>query len=258
MDAGKSLKRRNFNGSEDAVAEVVDFITLFGILLISFSVMGLVGYPVLQSAQESRYIENTKLTFIVMAENLNKIALGHTPSQSMELKMYGGRFGVTGESSITINATRFNSTMPGNEEITLYNQQMRSVENTVGDTVVAYEGTGVWIKSPNGFVLNAYKPIISNQSNMLVIPVVNIVGVSSSGGSGINRIRAQGSSNIDFYGNVSNITLAINSSYIEGWKKYYKDELSFNDCATTECTVRLNRSNLDVYILKAQIEVVIR
>ncbi len=258
MDAGNSPKRRNFIESEDAVAEVVDYITLFGILLISFSALGLVGYPVLQSAQESRYIENTKLTFIVLAENFNKIALGQTPSQSMELKMYGGRFGVTGESSITINATRFNTTIPGNEEITIYNQQMRSVENTVGDTVVAYEGTGVWIKYPNGFVQNAYKPIISNQSNMLVIPVINIVGVSSSGGSGINRVRAEGFSNIDFYGNVSNITLTINSTYIDGWKDYYKNELSFNECDPVECTVRLDRSNLDVYILKSQIDVVIR
>ena len=254
----KKSKNGHFLKSEEAVAEVVDYITIFGILLLSFSIIGLGGYPILRSAQETRYIENTKLSFIVLSESFNKIALGHTLSQSLELKMYGGRLGVTGESSIMINATWYNSTKPGNEEITLYNQQMRSVENTIGDTSVAYEGTGVWIKYPNGYVSNAHKPLISNQSNMFVIPVINIAGVSSSGGSGINRIRAQGNSIVSFYGNVSNLTVTINSSYIDGWKKYYKDEFSFSDCDPGECTVRLNKSNFDIYILRAQMDVVIK
>jgi hypothetical protein len=256
-----NFKNGHFLKSEEAVAEVLDYITIIGILLLSFSVIGLGGYPILKSAQETRYIENTKLTFIILAESFNKIALGHTLSQSLELKMYGGRLGVTGkssDSSIKINATWYNSTKHGNEEITLYDQQMRTVENTIGDTAVAYEGTGVWIKYPNGYVLNAHKPLFSNQGNMFVIPVMNIGGVSSAGGSGINRIRAEGNSDVDFYGNVSNLTVTINSSYIDGWKNYYKDELSFSDCDPGKCTVRLNRSNLDVYILRAKMDVVIR
>jgi len=50
--------------------------------MISFSVIALGGYPVLKSAQETRYVENTRLTFVILAENMNKIALGQAPQKA--------------------------------------------------------------------------------------------------------------------------------------------------------------------------------
>ena len=99
--------------------------------------------------------------------------MGQAPSQNVELKMYGGSLSVTGNSSI--NITAINST---NENITLVDRQMRSIESVVGETIVAYEGTGVWVRYPNGNTILVSKPLISNQSNMLIIPVVAIGGTS--------------------------------------------------------------------------------
>ncbi|MCE8422779.1 MAG: hypothetical protein J5U16_02470, partial [Candidatus Methanoperedens sp.] len=48
-----------FLESNDAVAEVLDFVTILGILMLAFSMIALAGYPILRSAQETRYIENT-------------------------------------------------------------------------------------------------------------------------------------------------------------------------------------------------------
>lgn len=235
--------------SQDAVTEVLDFVAIIGILLLSFSIIAVAGYPVLQSAQETRYIENTKLSFIVMADNINKIALGQAPSQSVELKIYGGRLSTTGNSRI--NITAINS---ANDRITLVDQQMRSIENTIGDTVVAYEGTGVWVKYPNGVVLNPYKPLITNQGKAIVIPVVLINGNASVGGTGMSRITAKGIPGITYWGNVSNIMVRINSSYTDGWRSFYRDIMAWDYCVGGDCTAQLNAANVDVYILRTQID----
>ncbi|VVB86409.1 Uncharacterised protein [uncultured archaeon] len=250
MDTDKKnpLKVKKILEANEAVAEVLDFVTLVGILLLSFSLIGLVGYPALRSNQEARYIENTRLSFTVLANNLNKVANGQAPSQSMELKMYGGRLSVRGDS--TINITANNSA--GQRVTILPTQQMRTIENSIDDNVVAYEGTGVWVKYPNGVILTAYKPLVTNQSNVLVMPVVTITGISSSSGTGLSRITAKGLQSFDFQSNMSNIIVTINSSYIDGWKSFYNGTLSFdwNNCTASQCSAQLNKSNIDVYLIK--------
>jgi hypothetical protein len=257
----------NFLGSDEAVSEVLDFITIVGILILSLSLIGVAGYPVLKSTQETRYIENTRQTFVVMAENINKVVMGQTPSQNIEVKMYGGELSVRGDSTINITANSTNQTTKVIERIVLVDQQMRSIENTVGDTVVAYEGTGVWVKYPNGFVYNSYKPLITNVGNVIVIPVVKIGGLSSSAGSGMSRIKAKGVPGITYYPNVSDLRVNINSSYKgnsqvsrkNGWEGYFESMTDWKvSVGDTSYLAGLNTSsNVDVYILNVQMDVVV-
>ncbi len=248
-----------FLSSEDAVSEVIDFVTILGILVLSIGIIGVAGYPILKSAQEAQQIENTRQGFIVLAENINKIVLGQTPSQSVELKMYGGTLSVTGSSTINITANSTNITTGVIERIPLlYTTEMRSIESTVEDTVIAYEGTGVWAKYPNGKTLLIYSPLITNQSNVLVIPVVTVMGTSSKGGSGISRVVASGTSDVDFYHNVSHIVITLNSSYWDGWGSYFQDVMSWNYCTADggsgTCTIKLETmNNIDVYILDIEL-----
>jgi len=252
-------KLRYFLNTDDAVAEVLDFVTIIGILILSFSILGLVGYPILRNAQEARYIENTQKSFNVLADNINKVALGKAPSQRMEVKMYGGALKVTGASTIQINAT--NST---NKEITLEGPTLlRSLENSVGDTVVAYEGTGVWIKYPTGTVLNAYKPLFTSHSNKILIPVVYVNGDSYVGGNGISRVTIcpdkPCSPEVFFYSNMSNLTVTITGNYSSGWKEYFDKKMGWEvQSGSFTVTGRLNTTkNLDVYILKSNLYTVI-
>lgn len=250
-----------FLDSDEAVSEVIDFVTIVGILILSMSIIAVAGYPVLKSAQETRYTENTRQTFVVMAENINKVILGQTPSRNIEMKLYGGELSVTGDS--TINITAVNST---GATIVLVDQQMRSIENTVGDTVVAYEGTGVWVKHPNGFVYNSYKPLITNEGKVIVIPVVKISGTSSMAGSGMARIKTSASPGMVYYSNVSNLRVYINSSYKggegsrnNGWAGYFENMADWQVSLGDTYLAQLNTlSNVDVYILNAQLDVDIR
>lgn len=235
----------NLINSEGAVAEVLDFVTIMGILILSFSMIALAGYPILRSAQETRYIENTAQSFVVMADNLNKIALGQSPSQSVELKIYGGTLSTSMNSTIKINAT--NST---GQIIPLIESDLGSIENTVGDNVVAYQGTGVWVKYKNGATFNSYRPLITNRNNILVIPVVIISGSSSVGGTGVSRIRAQGTPSVTSFTNVSNITITITGNYVSGWKDFFRTNMQWYFDQGSSYTGQLNTTNIDVYIMK--------
>lgn len=243
------MNNKKFLSSEDAVSEVVDFVTILGLLVLSIGLIGVAGYPIVKNAQEANHIENTKQSFIVLANNVNKVVMGQAPSQNVELKMYGGSLSVTGSSSI--NITAINST---NENITLVDRQMRSIESVVGETIVAYEGTGVWVRYPNGNMILVSKPLISNQSKMLIIPVVTIGGISSVGGSGMSRITAKGVPNVIVYKNVSNISVTINSTYSNGWKNYFGNDKAWSSCSSDECTAILEMKNIDVYIINIQLD----
>jgi hypothetical protein len=248
------IKIGEFLKSSSAVTEVLDFVTILGILMLSFSVMGLVGYPALKNAQEMRYIENTIQSFIVMAENINKVAFGEAPSQSVEIKMYGGTLGINGSSMINITA---NGT-------TLYQGPMGSIENSIGDTQVAYEGTGVWIKNPNGVISLASKPFFTYQDNVLIVPIVFMNGLSSTGGVGMSRIIVCSdmpcSPRLLFFGNASNITITITSKYASGWENYFKNILKLDvHSSPGEVAGSLNSTkNIDIYLLDSQLYTVIK
>ncbi len=254
------LKNEYFLKSQDGVAEVLDFITIIGILLVTFSLIGLVGYPALKNAQDARYIENTRQSFVVLADKINKVATGQAPSQSLQVKMYGGTLRVAGIS--TINITADNST---GKTILLPTQTMGSIENSIGDTLVSYEGTGVWVKYPTGTILNAYRPIITNMSGILVLPVVYLSGNYATSGSGMSEITVCqqqipteeggcGQPIVTHYSNVNNITITITGNYTSGWKDYFTNVMKWNDDTGGVYTGRLNATtNLDVYIINSWI-----
>ncbi len=244
-----------FLSSENAVSEVVDFVTITGILVLSIGLVVTAGYSIMKNAQETKHIENTRQSFIVLAENVNKVVLGQAPSQSIELKLYEGTLSITGGSTIKINVTAFNSTSSENEETTAVDQSMNSIESTVGDTVTAYEGTGVWVRYPGSNTLSVYKPLIASKGNVLIIPVVYLNGQSSVGGSGVSSIRVKGEPGVIFYSNVSSITMTINSSYSDGWMDYFEDITPW-DCTSEDisltCTASL--TNEDVYIVNTGLD----
>ncbi len=241
------MKKIKILPSEDAVSEVVDFVTILGILVISIGIIGVAGYPMVKNAQEANYIENTKQSFIVLAENVNKVVQAQAPSQNVEIKLYGGTLSATGSSELTV------TTNSG----TLVDQQMRSVESTVGNTVIAYEGTGVWIKYPNGNTLMVSKPLITNFSNMLVIPAVYVAGTTSVGGNGMVRLVVDGMPSIgNISKSVNSVSIIINNSnYWQGWYTYLNGTLGFScpnpSQSSLNCT--LATKNADVYIPNIQL-----
>jgi len=57
------MKPINLLSSEDGVSDVVDFVTILGIMLLAISIISVAGFPMIQKAQEANHIENTVQSF---------------------------------------------------------------------------------------------------------------------------------------------------------------------------------------------------
>lgn len=221
------MKTINFLSSEEAVSEVMDFVTILGILVISIGMIGVAGYPMLKNAQEANYVENTKQSFAVLAENINKVMSGHAPSQNVELKLYGGMLSVIPASTrtSTINIT-LNKTEPGGSTSELtYDFDLGAIEATFDNAIVGYENTGAWVNYTSGATFMIAKPEFVIANDNVFIPVVTIGGTSSVGGSGLVRIVVEDKwIDLNVTTNVSSIKIIVNSSYTNGWQKRFFNE----------------------------------
>ncbi len=216
------MRITNLLSSEDAVSEVVDFVTILGILVLSIGVIGVAGYPLLKSAQEGNHIENTKQSFIVMGENLNKVVLGQAPSQSVEFKMYGEMLSVISASSrrSLINITLYNGT--GNIS---YEYDLGVIEAEFDTAIVGYENSGTWVNYSSGGTIMLSKPVFVISNDSMYIPVTTISGSASIGGTGLVHVVAKElSSEFVHTPNVSSVRILVNSSYTEGWQQRFLKE----------------------------------
>lgn len=243
------MKPINFLSSEDAVSEVVDFVTILGIMLLSISIISVAGFPMIQKAQEANHIENTIQSFIVMGENLNKVVSGQAPSQSVELKMYDDTISIIQDS---VRESKINITLNSSES---FEGSLGVIEADFDDVSIAYENTGVWVKYNSGKTIMLSKPNFIESNDSLFIPVTTIVGSSSIGGQGLMRIVAKETyGDLYSYKNITSVLIRINSSYNDGWNTKFLNGTGWKNSSPNVMEKNFS-SPINVYILRKLINV---
>lgn len=220
------LKIKELLYSEDAVTEVVDFVTILGMLVLAVGLIGVAGYPIIKNAQEANHIENTRQSFTVLAENINKVVMGQAPSQSVELKMYGDMLSVISASTRT---STINITLIRDAGNVSFEYDLGAIEAKFDTAIIGYENTGTWINYTSGGTIMISKPdfVISNDSMYIPVTTIGIStkGSSSMGGTGLVRVVAEEKwSELNSVSNVKSIRIIINSSYTDGWQQRFLKE----------------------------------
>jgi len=250
-----------FIDSEHAVSEVVDFGIILGIMVLAVAVIGVAGFPLVEHMQEAGHTENIRQSFAVLAANLNKVAFGSAPSQSIELKMYGGTISATGSSTINVTVETWNSSTSSVEPQS-FERQMRMIENEFKDRSICYENTGAWAQYLLGDAVMVSKPHFAFYDDVLVVPAVMISGTSGISGVGLVRVVSDGGeSSIYSYQNISQVDITIISKYYKGWERYLNDTLGMQviDTDDANTTVHVQRSyspNIDVYITYSPMSII--
>jgi hypothetical protein len=171
------------------------------------------------------HLGNMEQGFSVMKLNLNKIVYGKAPSQSVELKMYGGTVSVTGTSYINVSMQVWNESLAAHDIISV-ERQMRMVENEFKDNYIGYENSAVWARYPQGRSISISEPEFAFDDKTLLIPMVTISGIDGVSGSGLIRIVADGGQpSVNKFENVSQVNITIGSEYYEGWERYLDDNI---------------------------------
>ncbi|WP_244603684.1 hypothetical protein [Methanococcoides sp. AM1] len=255
------MVRKNIIESENAVSEVVDVVLILGIMLIAITVITVAGFPALQNIQESGHQENIRQSFIVLGENVNKVVFDNAPSQSVELKMYGGGIWISSDSYMNMTLETWNSSISAKENQTAIDGQMRSLQNEYEGTTVSYENTGVWAKYQTGDAVIVRDPQFIFNDNLLVVPFAPIRGTDGIAGEGLIRVIAteDGIPAVYTYQNVSAVDIKINSVYYTAWEDYLRDNLEMqveiNDTESSVHAYKEYTENIDVYVLKSSIDI---
>lgn len=250
---GRKDRHKDLKTSEEAITEVLDFVITLGVMLLALAIIGVAGYPMLEHMQERGHIENVEQSFSVLKPNMNKVVYGKAPSQSVELKMYGGMIRVTGDSSINVTMQVWNESSSSIETI-FTSRSLRSIENEFEDTSIAYENTGAWAKYPQGNAIAISEPDISYDQNMLLIPMVPISGSEGISGSGLVRVIFEGGQlSVERIENVSQVSITVKSNYYTGWKRFLNESIAMKitsvDAANDTFTASRNYNpNIDVII----------
>ena len=230
--------------SETGLTEVLDFTITLGVMLLAVTIIGVAGYPMLEHMQEMKHLENIEQSFSVLNPNMNKVVYGKAPSQSIELKMYGGKVAVTGDSYIIISMQACNGSSSSVETVSV-ESSLRIIENEFEDTTIAYENTGSWVKYPRGNAVAISKPAFIHKQNTLLIPVVPITGSKGISGSGLVRVIAEsGQISVERIENVSQVNITMQSDYYTGWQNFLSGSMDMQivDANATSNTVIASRN----------------
>lgn len=249
--------------AEEAVSEIVDFSITMGIMLLAIAIIGTAGFPLVEHMQEAQHTENIKQSFTVLASNINKVAFGGSPSQSVEVKLHGSSTSVTGTSSINVDMQVWNSST-GRVDTESFDRQLRVIENRYQERSVGYENTGAWAKYEGEKVVMISQPHFAVGENLLMIPAVMLSGSSSVSGTGLVRIVCDGGlPSVHRYENVSRVNITIGSEYYDGWGRFLSETLGMRvtgyDTAnnTVFTSKQYSPDNIDVVIVYSPMRVTI-
>jgi hypothetical protein len=205
------------NRNDAAVSETVGFILMFAIVILSMSMIYILGYPILQEHIESSVFENAQQSFIVLQSDMKRVAFEQVPVKTMKIKLHSSTISIDNRSSMLISYNDGTSHS--------YNYPTGEIEFTKDDKVLTYENGGLWMKQPpSGAIMVSKPPIytgIINNENMTTIGVVNVHGRRSMGGNGIASITMQhNTSGLTKPSVPVNVTVTINSVYSTQWARY--------------------------------------
>jgi hypothetical protein len=202
----------NFIKSESAVSEALGFSLTLGIVLVSTALVFYGGMPIVEQSQKTTHFIEMERSFIFLSQNIEKVARESAPVRNTELKIKGGTFRVSHDSSITVGGD--------------YTYELGSIEYSYDDKTVAYENGGIFTKYPAGKVVMVSRPTFS-LGNVTTIPAMELVGESDISGEGIiriNSIHSTSSIPLQFISPIAgNVSLVIKSSYYEGWAEYLNE-----------------------------------
>ncbi|WP_254840220.1 DUF7289 family protein [Natronomonas marina] len=241
----------------------IGVVLLLGLTLTAAVGIVAIGGDAIRDTQSRSEIGQAEQAMSQFDARAAQVALGDSEAQTVSLGGQSGQYRVENDvgrvrlihenwngtdcDDCEDYASFDNTTDDGNTTI-LYNETLGAVVYESDDTEVAYQGGGVWRRSPEGDSRLVSSPEFHYRGATLTFPLVRIEG--SDGASGqvtarVNRVETAE----DVYANTSetypdgstellnpvqngNVSVEITSDYCEGWRTYFEErtEGDVSDC----------------------------
>ncbi len=198
--------------SKAALTSAIGFLLILSTVIIAGALFYIQGLPVLDAAEQSTHLSEMEQSFSVLKANIDEVAFAQAPSRTSEIKIKNGCISVMNESWIEIAGMR---------------HPLGSVEYELGDRVIVYENSAVFVKYlEQGSTIMLASPRVS-LGNVSYLPVIQLAGSDSKSGEGVIRTIAKES---DFTSPLytNNTTVIIKSDYYREWGRYFNETLGLN------------------------------
>lgn len=206
-------------GRGRAVSDLMGFAVVFGIVVLSITLVYTFGLASLTELQRGAAMDNTERAFDILADNIADIHTNGAPGRSTELQLASGQLTVRGEVSMTVtNETR-------NLHAVLFAVPIRY---TSGETGYYYAG-GAVIRTHRDAAVMVRDPPFRFSDDRLVISFVETVGAgdTTSVGGGSVRVRARRvgvpAVRADHEGPIT-VNLTVRSPRHEAWTAYFRQQ----------------------------------
>ena len=193
--------------SESAVSPVIGIIIMLGLTILSISTLLIYSVPTIGELEDMAKAQKVEQAFTVFDSRTSKVALGESPIQTTYVSLMGGMVNVNGDQDayneskiviVTIDISnpsysdfmndryRWRSWEPyvGVGGFDEFNCSLGSIEYSLDDRIIAYEGGGVWSKYPTGSTIMISPPEFHYNGETLTLPLMKINGRSGVSGTG--------------------------------------------------------------------------
>jgi hypothetical protein len=218
--------------SRNAVSEIVGYMLIFTIVVLSIGLMYIYGYPILEDLQNRIRFQNAEQGFAILQADLDRVVFDQAPVKTTKINTGGGSINAASSGDrITIVV---NSSGVKKYEVT---REMGIVEYRHLGKRIAYMDGGVFIKeSERSYLRVPPKIYVYNDTETLnltvIISIFSIYCTYPTMGGGervsvlskYNRSSASAFINQSFNSSDSNVTIVINSSlYADAWESHLMD-----------------------------------
>ncbi|HJH28880.1 MAG TPA: hypothetical protein C5S51_04195 [Methanosarcinaceae archaeon] len=195
--------------SESAVSPVIGIILMLGLTILSISTLLIYSVPTLGELEDMAKAQKVEQAFTVFDSRTSKVALGESPIQTTYVSLMGGTINVNGDQdayneskivivTVNINASGYDDFIDGQNRYRWQswkhylaedgfdelNCSLGSIEYSLDDRIIAYEGGGVWSKYPTGGTIMISPPEFHYNGETLTLPLMKINGRSGVSGTG--------------------------------------------------------------------------
>lgn len=224
-----------------AVSEVVGYLLILMITIISIGVIYLVGGPLTDSLQDRVFFESMETNFIALHEDLARTSTELTPVMSTGLRLGGGTIRVGSDTEVVNVTIKIERDLHSYSQSNNYSQFIRYERK---DRSIAYILGGVWIKDLNGGTITLVEPDIHIDGDQGHISLVNLnpQGDSSVDGGRVSVISDPGQVTKNFFeginsSDLTNISIRVEGEYAPAMGHFLESENFTHDGAYYNASV---------------------
>lgn len=239
------------SGDEDrAVSDLIGFVTVFGVVVVSVAVVYAFGVGALADVQRGEAVDNVGRGFDILADNMADVHRNGAPGRSTELDFESGELSTTGQVTLTVK--------DGSGTL-LASFVATPIRYTDGETGFYYAG-GAVVRTDRDAALVVNDPPFRFAPDRTVLSVVETkpAGDTTAIGGGSVRVtgRRVGSSVAAVETGGVTFELNVTSPRYGAWRRYLEDEgLSCPDVYAAENRVVCRYTTDELYVRRTIVRV---